>query len=191
MVDPVVFRQRDRILGDEPETHAATVVRSNRSLSRTAPCHGSIPFGGTNSIVASSPILLSGTMRTSPAAAHRRSGVAAIRMQHRRRRLRTPRCGLARRAETYAPRQPSRGRAGSSPGRAPADDRGAVSGSGGSVGSAMGVRPVIGAADRDALAGFQRADHGPIHVAVTCQRASTRRSRRANVARRVHRAPAR
>ena len=60
--------ERDAFASGEPENHAPTVASSIRSVSSTAPCHGAIPFGGTNSIVASSSI------SSSAHEAHRRRG---------------------------------------------------------------------------------------------------------------------
>jgi hypothetical protein len=39
-----------------PQNHAPIDSSSMRSRSSTVPCHGSIPSGGTNSVVASSSI---------------------------------------------------------------------------------------------------------------------------------------
>ncbi len=163
-----------------PENHAPTVALSIRSVSSTAPCHGAIPFGGTNSIVASSSISSSGTSRTATVESLV-AGEARVRelrrRRHRRLRRRTPRCGHA----GGRPRTPGRrwrGRAGSSP--APGR-RGGRRGARGRLGSAARRRvgePDDRAADGDALTRFERADDGAVHVAVAHELASADSRRR-------------
>ena len=62
-----------------PENHALTVSSSMRSRSSTAPCHGSMPCGGTNSVVASSAMSSSATRRTAGPAASPGGGSGPLR----------------------------------------------------------------------------------------------------------------
>ena len=182
--DPVVFGQRDRFLGDQTGDPRRDGGAIEPLVSSTAPCHGSMPLGGTNSIVASSAILLSGTKRTS-----RVERIAGGRWQRAVRGI-----GSATGEHLVATGASCRGVDMPASDQTQRDRR--------QCECKPIVRPPLrnrwirrfddrigsgdGAADRDPLTGLQWADDRPIHVRPSSfERASARRSRGTDVALRV------
>ena len=78
-----------------PENQAAVVRSSICSRSSTWPCHGAMPRGGSNSVVASVAHVLVGDAGDGERRARRVAAASAGRTRRRRRRRRRPRCGRA------------------------------------------------------------------------------------------------